>query len=754
MFASSRGGGRSTDTTTMSSADRIDVLCDAYEDACKRGNQPDFANYLGECDAADRGSLFAELMLLDVEFRRERGETPTDDDYLESYPEYAAVIETVAFKHGLHSTSQRKVRRRNRRGKPAVGHFQLQDRIGTGTTGEVWKALDPRLRRTVAIKIPRHRELSEEEMHRFLREGQTAAQLKHPAIVPVHEVGHNEDTAFIVSDFIEGDNLRERIEERSFTPRDAAKLAVRLADGLHHAHEKGVVHRDFKPANILLDDNAAPHITDFGLAKWSEDAHQMTLEGHVLGTPAYMAPEQARGDVSAVDRRADVYALGCVLYEMLTGEHPFSGEPAAVMKSVIHEAPRPPRSIRRDIPRDLETICLKAMEKSPSQRYQTAAEMSVDLERFLRGEAIYARRASLWEKSWRAIRRRPAVATAAVLLIATCAALSAAWMQAEENRALLGIRSVAITTEPPGAEVVFVPQSKITGTPICDERVRPRGLTPIHVDLKPGNYLVVARLPDGRFHEVYRHVPEPRETLPDSNDHLFWRIEENGTVELPSIEIPPATVDFGMATMEGDDDMTPFYMDTHEFTVAEYREFVGKGQLPKHIRESDTADTEAIWLRYDRAIAVAEKVGKRLPTEAEYEYAATHGGTSEFPWGAWNKKVEAKGSAIKKWGDVGSPSFDRLDVSPPVYGLSSNVAEWTTSWVVKGPKHEGSLIDEYTSPRHYRIARGGDLTVVHGDPTVTRKNRDSKIRSVLPRVETYRGLGFRCVRSKKPRYFD
>ena len=690
MANSSQGGARATDTSALSSADRIDILCDAYEQACQQGDQPELSSYLSQCAGTERDSLFAELMLLDVELRQSQGKSPSGDEYLDRYPEFAPVIETVIFKCGLTSTSPRRSDQKDRHGKPSIGHFQLIERIGAGTTGEVWKAEDPRLRRTVAIKVPRHRELNENELHRFLREGQSAAQLKHSAIVPVFEVGRDDDLAYIVSDFIAGQTLREKLDEHPLDMREAAQLSVQLAAGLHHAHEAGVVHRDFKPANILIDADGNPHITDFGLAKWAEDAHQMTLEGTVLGSPAYMAPEQARGEVATIDRRADIYALGAVLYEMLTGQHAFTGDPAAVIQAVIHNEPQPPRAIRPEIPRDLETICQKAMQKYPRSRYATAEEMAADLNRYLRGESIGARRTSLFEKSWRALRRRPAATTAVGLAIITTVALSAAWALAQDNRALRGLCIVTLTTEPAGAEVVFVPLGKITGEPM-EEEPRARGVSPVEVELVPGNYLVIARLPDGRFHEVFRHVPATRETKPLGYNHQFWKKGDDDRINLPSIKIPPDSPTGEMALIDNGD-VSPFYIDTTEFTVGHWRALSPTAKIPDHFRDAGAADTQAAWSSYDRAVAIAEKIGKRLPSEAEYVSAATRGGTSDFPWGDWNDGVEVAGAAIKTWGDVRTPKFDRLDTTPHVFGLCSNVAEWTTSWALVDPKGEAQPI--------------------------------------------------------------
>ena len=751
MSTSSRGGNRATDTTTMSSADRIDVLCDAFEHAFQRGKHPDFSSYLAECEDADRPSLFAELMLLDVDLRREGGDLPTSNDYLDSYPEYAAVVETIAFKHRLTFSLQDKPHGRDR---PTIGHFQLQEKVGEGAAGEVWKAFDPRLRREVAIKMPRQRYPNDQEVHRFLREGQAAAQLKHPAIVSVHDVCGNEQNPYIVSDFVEGDDLGTVLDHQAYNAREAAELCAKLAEGLHHAHEAGVVHRDFKPANVMIDCIGNPHITDFGMAKWSGDADQMTLEGHVLGTPAYMSPEQARGDVSVVDRRTDIYSLGAVLYQLLTGEYPFSGEISAVVQSVIHDESRAPRSICHNVPRDLETVCLKAMAKNPDHRYATAEEFADDLRRYLNGEVIHARRTRAWERAFRAIRRRPAAAVAVALGIVACFALSVAWMLAEDNRALLGIRTVTISTEPPGAEIVFVPLGKVSGRPLEQDLVRAPGVSPVEVQLRPGNYLVVAKLPDGRFHEVFRFVPAGHKTQPGAYNHQFWQIGADGEVVLPSITIPDADIDAEMAMISGRGEIKDYYIDTMEVSIAQFCKQVSRGRVPDHVRETGAAAEQAIWLNYDRAVAAAEAMGKRLPTEEEFEHAATNRGKSEFAWGAWSGKVEAAGATVSSWGNVGEPHFDRLDVVPPVYGLCSNVAEWTTSWADSGYRADGSTTDEYISPNHYRVVRGGDMSVIKGRPNVTRSNRDPKKRSVVPRLEMHRGLGFRCVRSTTPRYFD
>ena len=306
-----------------------------------------------------------------------------------------------------------------------LGRFSLGEVVGRGGFGIVYRSYDTQLKRTVAIKLPRDGSFdTPEEEQRFLREARHVAQLNHPNIVPVYEIGRDTDQPYIVSKFIDGMTLSDLINHRRVDSIEAAAIMAKVADAVGYAHEKKITHRDIKPGNILLDHDLEPFVTDFGLAR-AEDAGEftITIQGQVVGTPSYMSPEQVKGDTTRIGPLSDVYSLGVVFYRMLTGELPFRGSKRLMMHQIQFEEPRSPRTLNELIPRDLETIALKAMSKEPTLRYQSSYAMAQDLHNAVNGDPISARPVSRFNKFLRLCRRYPIAASLAsalaILLLVT-----------------------------------------------------------------------------------------------------------------------------------------------------------------------------------------------------------------------------------------------------------------------------------------------------------------------------------------------
>jgi WD40 repeat protein len=419
---------------------QIDAVCRRFEADHRAGKSPVIADYLGEVPEAGCSALRSELIGLEQEMRRsDETSARPDSGSIADAPTIAPASLPTAPVPGLGNPSVHDEATVPPRDPATVnlgssappsdsleparvryfGDYEIESELARGGMGVVFRARQISLNRLVALKMILAGQLAHEtDVKRFYTEAEAAANLDHPGIVPIFEVGQHEGQHYFSMGFIEGQSLSHRLANGPIPPREAADLIRRVSEAIDYAHQHGVIHRDLKPANVLLDQKGNPRVTDFGLAKKLDADSGLTGSGQVMGTPSYMPPEQAGGARGAVGPPADVYALAATLYALVTGRPPFQAATAMdTILQVLSDEPVPPRRLNPAVARDLETICLKGMAKEPTRRYATAGHLAADLQRFLDGKPISARSVSTFEKGWRWCRRRPVIAGLTVAVI-------------------------------------------------------------------------------------------------------------------------------------------------------------------------------------------------------------------------------------------------------------------------------------------------------------------------------------------------
>ncbi|KAA1260442.1 Serine/threonine-protein kinase PrkC [Rubripirellula obstinata] len=425
---------------------RIDRVCDAFETQCLNGEKPSIDDFIREVPPQEQSQLFYELLRLDFEYACKRGNTPDREFYLARYPDHQDAIDKVFFNSGELSRIQDQRRSSGTSSTEieetlnfsasgdtfhltepvqsqtaSIEGYEIIDEIARGGMGIVYKARQIDANRVVALKMILSGTLAgESEVARFKIEAESAASLNHPGIVPIYDVGESQGMHYFSMGFIDGPSLKGYQKNHSPGPKRAAEIVKAVADAISHAHSKGIIHRDLKPANILIDEDGNPRVTDFGLSKILEGQTDLTGTGQLLGTPAYMSPEQAAGQTSKVGPLSDVYSLGAMLYELVSGRTPFESESIiGMLEQVCSKNPDSLRSLSPTADTDIESICMKCLEKEPAHRYQSAAALADDLGRYLDGSPIIARRTPRTQKLIRWCRRKPLIAGLAACSLVT-----------------------------------------------------------------------------------------------------------------------------------------------------------------------------------------------------------------------------------------------------------------------------------------------------------------------------------------------
>ncbi|SFJ50320.1 serine/threonine protein kinase [Planctomicrobium piriforme] len=735
----------------------IDQICDAFESSWKAGNRPALSAYLHDTNLP-LDTLFLELVQLDIAYRIKSGEHPSKDEYAAQYPSFAGALDRLTMFSMDEGTAN--VTLEFAGVEPGL-RYEREERLGTGGHGVVWKAYDHRLLRWVALK--QFKEGTTESLRTLLkREARAIAQINHPNVVKVYDFGSDDEGDYIALELVSGGTLASWLQKQQpkggprvqLPPEKAARLAEQLANGLQAVHERHVVHRDFKPANVLLDEDEVPKIGDFGLARHMNMQTTIGGAGAVMGTVPYMSPEQCKS--SKVDARSDLYSLGVVLYEMLTGRLPFQGTNNELLRDIpLGKFPLP--SEFAAVPESLENICLRAMERDRDDRYQTAEALRADLQKFLEGEQVTRIRPGLATRGWRAVRKNLATAAIAIGTLGL-ASMALAWaVNSEEQNPDDGKWEVRIRTEPPGAHVVILPLDPLTGHPLTTDPELSIQLdaSPASCRLTPGEYRVVAAIDSKRFSEVVRTVPRLGESMPFPAHYQFWKIMAPGVLQWDVIKIPEKPVRDEMILIPGTanavvgkpgSSATPehgvliksFYVSCREFNLNDYQKI--RQGVPYNLQCDPPTGDCSISCRFDQAMQWAEDSHARLLTEEEFEYLAQ----------LIDAQVSGQIEPIAKTAHAAGMSTDELNHSlGAIQELLSGQGEWVWG-VPTGYRATANpeLRERMTVNETHRVVKGR-LPQTDTD----RGGRDGELLKPSDRaVESYTtitpGIGFRLARSK------
>ncbi len=683
--------------------------------------------------------------------------------------------------------------------------FKIVGLLGRGGMGIVYRAEQASLKREVALKfLPPHLMNDPKRLERFQKEALVAGSASGAGILPVYDVLQIGGVPVIVMQFVDGVDLSRIIKGRMIAKQGIADLSGErhpwsdLSDEAYeekilHAldllvaavaalHDANIVHRDIKPSNVLVDRKGNVWLSDFGLARLGDES-DLTREGTQLGSCGFMSPEQWDGHTH-LDRRVDVFGLGATIYHAITLKLPYGTGP---LTSRTPLAKSPCWASGKKLG-DLDSVILKALEPERQYRQNSCQELAGEWMATRKGEnSPKSRPLRLLRRISRRLVRRSWSVSDLMIVICFVGLLILAYRGMRTIPTTTGLptastREVLIKTRPAGARVVLVPLDPVTGALRPDKRIRPlRGkTTPVMISNVPtGDYFVEVEVKGLGFHQVFRRVPSPtdqltRWELAESKflepPHRSWVVNKDGTIALPTIDIFPRHTSGEMAELKGNSkfvmgdlaqglpehvvSVEPFAIDTGEVTNGEFKAVFDVLPAPARGPSVPQGDRfPVVYVNQEEAMMYAERVGKRLPWEREFEYAATEDG-KVLPPSATRRKADRVKPKDWIFGEVRrADDPDRLWHDPEVFGLFSNVAEWTNNWYVNYPG--APPITSITTPSETRIVRGGPPEMIDRNAIgVLSPLLDARFRYGFIQGKRHAGLGFRCVRSLRPWYLD